>query len=275
MGKINAEGMSNFEAQRQKRKAFLTTLITTPFDLNNQQQQQVLKKYINEFEFLTNQMYLYQAGMSIGLSSWAIARFLPIPDFINCLLTVTLYFGISAYILEQFRMSEFNERLREMKTLYNWCLKNNQREYSATMDNTLTMAALPIQKLITLLAPLCETQFMIAWRREAEPDEIRNRTSWTRTFNAGVSAISSTFSGFSSNAAETTAEQLRIKELKIKVEKRSLDLNTVQGFKHALEYFTSSVEFKTLLSSKLQKSQAIIGQIIPSAMMNNCAIKLS
>lgn len=159
MGKINKEGMAKVKEQREQRTQSLQQLTSSPFNLTNSDQQLALKKYINAFELNVNQMYLYQAlgkGMTAWAGSWVVGRLLPIPDFVNYFLTAFLYVGVTSYMVEHFKMTDFFEQLEDMKALYNWCLKNNQNTYSGSIDNTQKLYSPEIQRLIKLLAPLCE-----------------------------------------------------------------------------------------------------------------------
>ncbi|MBL7479274.1 hypothetical protein [Legionella bononiensis] len=255
MGKLNAGGMAAIETERAKRSDEIRTLVSKPFDSSNVEQLNTLKKYIDDFENSANYMYVYQAlsnGMKAWGASFVVARFLPIPDFINPILSACLYFGVSGFILERFSISDFYNQLTEMKHLYNWCLKNGNAHYDERIDNTQNLLNPDIQRMIKLMAPLCTTEYMMAWPKEAERVE-ENPSLISSAFSFGYSLITSPSSFFQKSPQPSGDQQLRLHDLKISVETRRLDLNAYAGFKQAIDYFMTSVtntDYKALLWSK-------------------------
>ncbi|RUR19632.1 hypothetical protein ELY21_03275 [Legionella sp. km535] len=255
MGKLNAGGMAALETERAKRNDELRSLVSSPFDSGNLEQLNALKKYINDFEYSVNQMYVYQA-LSNGLKAWGgsfiVARFLPIPDFINPILSACLYFGVAGFILERFSISDFYNQLNEMKQLYNWCLKGGNTHYDERIDNTQGLLNPDIQRMIQLMAPLCTTEFMMAWPNEAERAE--EPTGYiSNAISIGYSFMSSPFSLFSKSPLPSGDQRIKLHDLKISVETRKLDLNAYTGFKQAIDYFMTTLtntDYKALLWSK-------------------------
>ncbi|CAM2876347.1 hypothetical protein [Legionella worsleiensis] len=255
MGKLNVEGMAALKVERDKQKERLNSLISGHFDINNAEQMRQLKGYIDDFEYNVNLMYVYQA-LSNGLKAWGssciIALFLPIPDFINPILSACLYFGIAGFILERYSVSDFGNQLIEMEKLYNWCLKNGNPKYDDHLDNTAKLLNPDIQKMIQLMAPLCPTEFMIAWPKETERAH-ESSHYLSSAFSMGYSLISSPFSLFSSASRPDGNQQIALRDLKISVETRSLDRSSYTGFKQAIDYFMTTMantDYKALLWSK-------------------------
>ncbi|CZH98589.1 Uncharacterised protein [Legionella pneumophila] len=253
MGKINAVGMAEVGVERAKRKEALRVLTSSPFNLDNKEHTQTLEKCIKLFELSVNQMYLYQA-MSTALTAWGgawiVGMFLPIPEFANHLLAACLYLGVSGYILESFSMTDFYKQLKEMKVLYNWCLKNNKENYSTDIDNTNNLLYPDIQRMIKLIAPLCSTDFMIAWPKEVKTAETQNGIL-SNTLSLGYSIVSAPFSLFSTTSKPSQDQVQRIKDLKVQVETRGLDLGVFAGFEQAIKYFATNSDFRELLKAKL------------------------
>ncbi|HAT7072250.1 TPA: hypothetical protein JAN90_05605 [Legionella pneumophila] len=253
MGKVNAVGMAEVGVERAKRKEALRVLTSSLFNLDNKEHTQALEKYIKQFELSVNQMYLYQT-MSTALTawggSWIVGRFLPIPEFANHLLAACLYLGVSGYILESFSMTDFYEQLKEMKVLYNWCLKNNKENYSTDIDNTNNLLYPDIQRMIKLIAPLCSTDFMIAWPKEVKTTETQSGIL-SNTLSIGYSIVSAPFSLFSTASKPSQDQVQRIKDLKVQVETRGLDLGVFAGFEQAVKYFATNSDFRDLLKAKL------------------------
>ncbi len=270
MGKVNHKGMAAVKKERELRVESLDKLTLTPFDLANSDQQLALKKYIDAFELSANQLYLYQAmgtGIKTWIGSWAVGRLLPIPDFVNYFLTAVLYFGVAGYMLERFSMTDFYEQLEEMKALYNWCLKNRHEICPASIDNTQKLYSPEIQRLIKLLAPLCDPEFMIAWPKEVVKTE--ENGGWSKTLTAGYSALTATLSMFSRSAPQPTMDQHRLKELKISVETGGLNLGVFSGFEQAVRYFATSTDFRGMLASKIQRPLEMVKQVVPAAIMES------
>ncbi|RUR12208.1 hypothetical protein [Legionella sp. km772] len=284
MGNINKEGIEQAKKLRKKRTDDLLELISTPFDpsqpLDENQnpvetkQQLKLKKYIDEFELSVNKMYIYQAvskGITLWGGSWLINRFLPVPEMLNSLFAVFLYFGIAAAVVKSFSMTDFLVQQQEMEKIYNWCLKDNKVKYSDKTDNSNNSdnsdkLKLPqIQRLIKLLAPLCDSEFMIAWPNEipsSKDTSKEDKSGWGKTIDAGYTALRATFSIFSpSPTSQLTLEQQRLKELKIKVEKEELNLNTFTALEQAVRYFghlAANTDYKAFLASKLKQPLATL-----------------
>lgn len=270
VSKLSATGMAEVAAARAKRAETLRKLTADPFDLNNKTHVKALKEYTDQFELSSNQMYLYQAlstGLKAYSGSWLVGFFLPIPEFANYFLTGFLYFGIAGLILERFSMTDFCEQLDEMRTVYNWCLKGGNANYSSDIDNTDNLAYPDTQRMVKLMAPLCSTDFMLAWPRVVAQTEessgiVSNAFSW------GYSAWTSASSFFSA-APKTNQDQLmRIRELKSNVETSSLDVGVFAGFERAIKYFVTDTEFRNILKEKLSQPIQSVKEYIPKAIMS-------
>jgi hypothetical protein len=265
MGKLDASKISEIATERAKRTEKLRVLTSTPFSLDNKEHTRALKNYLDSFELTVNQMYLFQA-MSAGLAtwggSWIVGFFLPIPDFANYFLTAVLYFGVAGYILERFSMTDFFEQLAEMKTIYNWCLKGAQDNYSSAIDNTQSLIYPDIQRMIKLIAPLCTTEFMLAWRKETEGEEQKGVVS--SIISTGYTIVSAPFTLFSSSK-KSSVDLNRVRELKVNVETRNFDVGVLNGFKQALEYFATSPDFRELMTAKIRQPGETVKTMIPGA----------
>lgn len=254
MGRLNAGGMAAIETERAKRAEEIRTLMTTPFDPENLEQLKALKKYTDDFEYIANQMYIYQA-LSSGVIPYAVSCILSrvLPEFLNPLFTTCLYLGIGGFILERFSMTDFYNQLSEIKLLYNWCLKNGRPNYNEELDNTQKLLNPEIQRMIKLIAPLCSTEFMLVWPKQVERVE-ENTSYLTGALSFGYSVISAPFSLFSKTPQPSSDQQIRLRELKVSVETRKLDLGAYTGFKQAIDYFMTNItntDYKALLWSKL------------------------
>lgn len=270
MGKLSAVGMAEVEAARAKRAEALRTLTAVPFDLNNKTHTKALKDYSDQFELSVNQMYLYQAlstGLTAYSGSWVVGFFLPLPDFVNYFLTSFLYLGVAGMILERFSMTDFYEQLNEMKTIYNWCLKNGNVNYSADIDNTDTLAYPDTQRMVKLIAPLCSTDFMLAWPRvTAQTEQTSGMVS--SAFSWGFGALSSASSLFYSSPKVSQDQLTRIRELKSNVETRSLDVGIYTGLEQSIKYFATNTEFRVMLKDKVSQPIQSVKEYIPKAMMS-------
>lgn len=253
MGKVNAVGMAEVEVERAKRKEALRVLTSSPFNLDKKEHTEALEKYIKQFELSVNQMYLYQAmgsALTAWGGSWIVGMFLPIPEFANHLLAACLYLGAAGYILESFSMTDFGKQLKEMKVLYNWCLKNGKEKYSSDFDNTNNLLYPDIQRMIKLMAPLCSTEFMIAWPKEVKTEEAQTGLL-SNTLSFGYYVVSAPFSLFSTSNKPSQDQVQRVKELKVQVETKGLELGVFAGFEQAIKYFATNPDFRDLLKAKL------------------------
>lgn len=257
MGKLTVDGMTAVEKAKKDRAEVLKTLTSRPFNLKDEEQQAALKKCINDFEYNANLMYLFQ-GMSTGLTAWGgswIAGFLlPIPEFANYFLSMFLYCGVAGYILQNFSMDDFHNQLDEMKTLYTWCLKNNQPVYDGS-DNTETLSNPDIQRMIKLMAPLCTTEFMLVWKKVTVTEESKV-SIWNSVYNV--------YSLFSSPKPDVNLN--RLQDLKASVERRELEVGVYKGVEGALRYFATDVHFRELLLAKVQKTTEQIKNMVPSVL---------
>jgi len=260
VGTLTVEGMTAVEKNKRERADALRILTSKPFNSNDDEQQASLKKYINNFEYNANMMYLFQ-GMSTGLtawgSSWLVGFLLPIPEFANYFLSMFLYCGAAGYILQNFNLDEFHHQLEEMKTIYNWCLKNGQPHYDGT-DNTATLTNPDIQRLIKLIAPLCSTEFMVTWKPVCDVEQPKS-SIWNN--------LSLAYSFFTTQTPNV--DQNRLLDLKASVEKRELDVSVFKGVESAVRYFATDVHFRELLMAKIKQPIEQIKGMLPSVLSLN------
>ncbi len=258
VGKLTVEGMTAVEKAKKERAEALKALTSKPFNLNDDEQQAALKKYINDFEYSANLMYLFQ-GMSTGLTAWGgswLAGFLlPIPEFANYFLSMFLYCGAAGYILQNFSLADFHNQLDEMKVLYNWGLKKSQPEYDGATDNTATLTNPDIQRMIKLMAPLCSTEFMLAWKKITVTEETKT-SIWSGVYNV--------YSLFSS--PKPNVDLNRLQDLKASVERRELDTGVYKGVEGAVRYFATDAHFRELLMAKVKQPVDQIRDMLPSVL---------
>ncbi len=255
MGKMSVTGMVAVETEKAKRAEKIRTLTSQPFN-GSSEQIDSLKKHIDEFESNINKMYIYQAlskGLAVWGASFLIARIVPIPEIVNSFLNACLVVGISNYILEQFSISDFHAQLSEMKQLYNWALKNGKASYDEeTPDNTKALLNPQIQRMMKLMAPICSTDFMIAWPAEGEQSEQENGYV-SNAISLVYSVVSAPFSLFSKAPQPSGDQPLQLRELKASIQTRKLDLNEYTGFKQAIDYFmtkATNTDYKQILWTK-------------------------
>lgn len=273
MRKINPAGMADVERARRQRALDLDTLIATPFDINNRDHKRALQKFLNDFEFSVNKMYFYQAMAPLlpaAIGSWVTSKFIPfIPEFGNFFIAAAFYLGAAGLCLTELQLTDFDNRLQEMKKLYNWCLKNNETHYNLGIDNTLKLHDPEIQRFIKLLAPLCEKSFIIAWPPVLTPSETAtDGGSWSKLFSTGYSALHATIFMFSPTV-KATPEELKVDELKRVVESEALNLGVYGGFEQAMRYFVSCIDLEAI-KEKIQRPT----ELIPSAVTNMLGVHL-
>lgn len=268
----------------------LSLLMHTPFDINNPTHIDAIKKYNTSFALTVNKRYLYQYlsegfnrwawGVALGVS-WVGLPFSPIPNFVSQPINYLTYFylGLTAasYFLEQAGTTDFLGELETMETLYNWSLKNGETHYSPTLSNTEKLEHPVIQEMVTLLAPICDVDFLRVWpeikkTNEAPStyDKVSNIASTTYNTVAGLASIVSrvgvsTYGFFSGTpaverpvAARATSTE-SVKRLKEQVEGGELVLSQNQGVAQAYFYFTSNPQFREMLK------ETVVGQFIDAA----------
>lgn len=245
---LTVEGMAAVEKAKKERVEALARFTSKPFDPKDIEQQNKFREYIDSFECSRHQMYFFQ-GMSAGLKIWFAGYFLPLPEFANYFFTISLYCGVAGHILQHFSINEFHDQLNEMKVIYNWCLKGGQQEYNG-VDNTAALLNSDVQRLMKILAPLCTTDFMVAWKKEESQ----------KFYTSAVSYVSSFFTA--SHKVDDTLNQLYL--LKNSVEKREFDVGAFKGCQEAIHYFFTSIYFKDLLMTKLKQPIEQMKSAIPS-----------
>ncbi len=250
--------LQQLELNNTLHKEALRKLMSTPFDIHNMVQNKQLSHYLNKYELNLNQMYLYQglsSGITAWLSSYAINIFIPTPGLMRQTSALLFYIGFVSSLLEQFNNPYFLQQHQEMKELYNWCLKNNEQKYNATIDNTAKLATPIMQRFITLLAPLCDPSFMIVWPR----NEVLNHKATANLYNRFF-------------ASPKSQEQQCIEKLKLQVEQKQFDQDTLERLKHAVHYFTSKEGLtelqKTILDMIPNVIKDSVAQIIPYNLLN-------
>lgn len=262
MGKLNPSGMQEIDEMAEKRAEELRVLTSTPFNLKNTQHTKALKKYIDNFEFIANQMYLLQSmsdSVKPLFGTWLAGYVLPIPNFANYMVTSFFCLCCAGWMVEGLRRTDFSLQRKEMQILYNWCLKGGKEKYDSAIDNTETLAHPDIQRMVKLMAPLCTTQFMLAWEKETRVEE--QKGGWSNVLSSGYTAFTSTVAFFSSSS-KPNIDLNRIYELKVKVETRDFDVGLF-SFEKSLKYFATSQEFRDLMAEKISGPINIVKNIAP------------
>lgn len=234
MIKINAAGLTEIAAERARKQEALKSLISLPFNADNPDHIAALKKHLDHFELKVNLMYFYQ-GLSNALfalfASYFVSYFIPLPDFVHYFTNMSIYLSAGAYILEKFSMTDFMEQFNDTKTMYTWC--------------HLSLACPEVQRLIRLLAPLCNTEFMVKWDCK---EESSNQNGWIE----GARNLINSFSFYSKNKPKSEEErQQQIDTLKKLVEIRGLDNNIYDNFSSSIRYFACNPDFRAMMSEKL------------------------
>lgn len=252
---MNQKNIADFELAQLAKKRELQNALQQPFSLENPQHLEFVKKYLNEFDLICNQMYLYQA-LSESLKIWgsvtALGFMVYVPNLISYCSSIFLYTGISGLMLENFRKTDFYDELTIMKQVYNWALKNNNDSYDSNSDNTAKLANPIIQRLVKSLAPLCTVDFMLAWVRETQTTEAQqNAGSFDvmKIMKGTVSIVTNPRSFFSSK--HTNVDLNVVRQLKTAVESRLLDMKTLDGLESALKYFVKDENFHALCKVKV------------------------
>lgn len=263
MSKVNAMGMDEIKKEREEHEANLQRFMSQPFNPSNKEQLDTLKKRIDDFEFTLNQMYLFQ-GMNTGLQAWGIfttvRMLLPLPEFANYFLSAFLYLGAAGFILQKFSTTDFYNELQEMKEIYNWALKDGKDLYDGKTNNAEKLNTTEIQRLITLLAPLCSLPFMLAWPKVTAEEEVK--TGFSAVFAVGQSL----YGRFFSSAPEVSD---KLKPLQIQVETEALSINALAGFEQSLRYFATSPYCRDLLKAKIQQPVEYVKGIIPEVITSS------
>src|SRR5262245_31374643 len=117
---ITGAGLSEIEKNMIERKQTLELFTKVPFDPNNQEQLTKLKKYIDDYEYSLNQMYLFDSigsGLNYTCLFYLANKFLPLPEFINSFQVMFFYCGLLGYALRKFNTNDFCHQVQEMKTL--------------------------------------------------------------------------------------------------------------------------------------------------------------
>ncbi|MFT4059149.1 MAG: hypothetical protein QM652_06330 [Legionella sp.] len=253
MSKLNADGMKQVNDAETSRMQELSELCAKKFSIHNKKQIADLKKYLDEFKFATYQMYLFQ-GFSSGLTLFGttptsvitkllgariVIYFLPIPEFIKIITTLTIGLSILSSVLKNFNMTNYFNQLVQMQQLYNWCLKGGKADYDGR-DNNEILNLPEVQEMIRILAPLCTPLFMQAW-----PDSQNKQTSIYHTArNIGTGIYHTFFS-----ASQEASDQLKI--LQRDVEEGKMELSAFQASLQAIEYFTTDKRFRELMAQKV------------------------
>lgn len=265
---LNPTSLAEFSAARRSARMAIENIISRPFDLKNETHLNQLKEYINNFEELQNEMYLYQ-GLLLGVIAgpcWLgsmFLSFLPIPQFLNQLLLFSTCVGIEGGLLGKFRRTDYDDELQDMKRLYNWCLKNNQTTRPPSLDNTEKLRLTEIQSLIKLLYPVCSPEFMLAWevKPNSPPSTIKQ-------------VIKTTLSMFSSSnpslQEETTSSDREFKETLVKIEQKKSGRKTAwEGLQQSVNYFTGpDSKIRAALSKPINASSSIINYLMTASSLN-------
>jgi hypothetical protein len=246
--------MEEFKAQRAEREHTLALLTSTPFDPNNTAHQDALKKYITAFELsvhLKNIQELLRSSIKTWCSSLIISRLIPLPDFARYCLNTFLCLGIGAIIIERCSRTDYYQQLEEMEALYHWCLK------APGIDHDRSLASPPVQQLTTLLAPLCNTEFMVSWPKTNEAS--------TTVVNTGYASLKSTLFALIATQ-QSKVDKDKIRDLKIKVETGGFNVGAAKKLEQSINYFKDNhayvrtifyTELKNLLAQEFNPASVL------------------
>jgi hypothetical protein len=238
--------MNAIEEKSKERATALSLFLAKPFNLDNSEQLKTIKKYNDDFEFALNQTYLFQAGLH-GMPLGFIGYILPLPQFVTHSFAGVFWLGAASLILKCYSIKEFNEQLLEMKEIYKWC-SNNIHE----IDKSKTLSNPEIQRLIKLIAPLCDTKFMVTWS-PVESLASKQDDGWINMLWRN----------------KPTIEANHTRELKSGVEKRSFDVGVLQGLFQAITYFSQHEIYKGMMSNIWSGASKFIMQFAPNPLANN------
>ena len=246
MPALSAAQMQKISNNKKAQRRALEHLINEPFDLNNATQMALFQERVQQFELSVNRMYVFEAMtdlIKVWGSSWIWAILLPIPESINIVLNYAFYVGIAGWVLSRFNSNDFHQEWENMKEIYNWALKGSSRYYDENYDNAEILKDATVQKMITLLAPLCSVQEMIAWKLTGDSPVSQ---SWKV-----IQAVQWTASWLSGAPAAAASEDIKVQMLKEKVEREEFRAAPIDKLKQALEYFSTNPDFRGNASEKV------------------------
>lgn len=252
MGNLNPKGINKLTDKKQEHIEALNNLLAQPFNLQNEIHTAALKKYIDDFEFIAHQMYLFQATRTMvtaWVGSWVISYILPIPNFVNSILAAMFYLGVEGYILEEFRTNDFISQNLEMRAIYNWVLKDSKGTYDSSINNTEKMEHIEIKRLIKIMAPFNDFKFMQAWPEVRQ--ENQSSSWWPRWFNS----------------APTISNE--VIELQKQVETGALVLNSIEGLEKAVRYFATDLNVREIIKTKINAPIDYVKGMIPEVIASN------
>jgi len=145
-------------------------------------------------------------------------------------------------------MTDFYERFDEMKALYSWCFDSVKDIHHDTL-----LQVPDIQRMIILLAPLSEKEDIIVWKNNSGLIVWKNNSGLWSSIKNKVSSIGST---------KDSAQLNPVNLLIFNVENKKLNIDVLDGLFKSLKYFTTSSEFRALLTTPLSKFDV-------SSIMNN------
>lgn len=245
MSMLTANHMKKIARQKQIRKDELQRLTAIPFDMSNEDQMRKFQQRLDHFELSVNRLRVMQSMaelMKVWGGSWIWAVILPIPETVKLALNYTLYLGVTGMVLTHFNVNDFHDEVEEMRQLYNWALKGGQTSYDGSYQNDEILKYPDVQRMISLLAPLCSQEFMVAWPKviEGEPSQ---QWSITRAYRWGASWFS-TAQPLSNNA------EAKLRSIKEKVERGEFNIGILEGLKQAMEYFATDPHFRHLVTEE-------------------------
>jgi len=264
VARINVKGMSEVRRARKTYDDNFNALIAKPFNLSNKDHIAALNKYMDEFECYKNTMYVYQAASEIfnySAGGWLFSWLISIPTFLSSSCFVLACIGAAGVKLESKSILDFDSELQKMEMLYNWVLKKGSADYVEGTDNTAKLEQLEIQRLVLLIAPLCETEFLRVWPAETTV-QTDNTNELAKAFMSGINAISAGINLIT--RSKQTVEQLKLKDLKVAVEQRQLDTGVIKSLEQAGRYFAMSPEFKTRVNVQIGLFKRYVPPVILS-----------
>lgn len=254
--RLSPEGTQEYEEAKSKTILSINNLLKEKFDPSNRDQIKALTRWCDNFEFNLNAMYLYQ-GMAAGLVPgmlWFATRVLPVPEAFAYFFSAFIYIGLIGALMEKVSFKDFQEERKRMEKIYNWCLKEGQKEYKASMDNTRQLNLPEVQRLMILLAPITPAEKMRAWpeiETSEEEKSIAQKVRWR------VHTL------FYSNTDLSLNSPDKIKLLQLQIKNGAFTLSTMEGCQQAFAYFQKLEPLKTAALGILKVPYIALREIIP------------
>lgn len=229
-----------------KRAESLTTLMSKPFDINNEAHIEQVRQYMDQYEYKAHQrkiISVVQSTLYYSAATWVLLCFLRMPEFINTFSTIAVLLGVAASAYKSKDQANLLIDDSEMRNLYKWVFNKPTDTYDPKLDRSAMLVNPDMQRLVRLIAPYStDPDSVIVWPKTS-------KSSLKGVVALGMNALSSAFS---------VGDPPAVKQLKQDIESQSFNVGWYDSIERSVRFFVTNPYSKLTMQNHVNAAKAVL-----------------